>query len=342
MAYGNIVKDGGQVLGASAVDSQISALFRPADPMHANVTVVLSAAAQTTGITFALKDSYDAGASFFAVGSESLVSLVKKTFAGGVAEVTDITIPATVAAAQGDYLHATGQDGSTYAVWLDKDAAGTAPSGALYTAATNKIVVSIVTGGTAAANAALFRAAVVANAAWAADFTTSAVTVATMTLTQVNTGAVADPAPKDVIDVGVGSITVSVTTAGSDGNVVVSTSRITSTTHGFLTGDRVLLSGSDVPGALEAGTYYVIKIDANVLKLATTQALALAGTAVTLTDFGSGTSNLIQAAYNIRMIREDATDQAQLPLQDRVIVVANTGASDSCTVAAVYTLHSPV
>jgi hypothetical protein len=190
--YGNIVKDGAIAVAASAVDAQISRPFHPLDDMAANLTLVLSEAVLATGVTFSLKDSADGGTDFTAVGDQSVATMVKKTFTGGVAEVTDLTWPSTAAAAQGDYLHATAQDGTTYAVWLDIDAAGTAPTGALYVAADQKIKVSIVGGGSAAANAALARTAVLANAAWVADFSTSVVTVATFTATQLNTGAATD------------------------------------------------------------------------------------------------------------------------------------------------------
>ena len=59
------------------------------------------------------------------------------------------------------------------------------------------------------------------------------------------------------------------------------------------TGDLVKLSGSDLPEPLVAGTsYYAIAVDDETVKLATSRALALAGTAIDLTDAGSGTMTL--------------------------------------------------
>ena len=342
----NVVKDsGGTAVAASTVDAQVSSLFHPSDPFNIDLTIELSSAVLTNTIAFTLKDSAQnpygsTPTDFYPVGSESSVSVVRKTFLGGTAEVTDITLPATAGATQADYLSVTAVDGTTYAIWLDIDAAGTAPSGVLYVAATQKIMVSIVTGGTAAENAALFRAALLANTAWVADFTTSAITTATMTLTQILTGASTDPAPKNANDGGAGSITLTVTTQGSDGNVVVSTSRVTSTSHGYSTGDRIIVSGAGLPGGLTTGTtMYAIVIDANVLKFATTQALARAGTAVTLTSFGVGTGAIYKGSYNIRMTSLDATDLAQLPLQATVQVVANTGVSDTVTVSSIWASH---
>ena len=70
---------------------------------------------------------------------------------------------------------------------------------------------------------------------------------------------------------------------------------VTSASHGLTTGQpiRVSTSASDLPAPLAAGTtYYVIWVDANTFKLATTNALAVAGTNITITDDGTGTHTL--------------------------------------------------
>ncbi len=300
--------------------------------------ISVSAMAQTTGISFSLQDSSDStGAVWEAVGSESSVSASKKTFTQGTAEVTDVTWPTTAGMTQGDYISVIAQDGSTFAVWLDKDAAGTAPSGVLYTAATNKIKVSIVTGGTAAQNAALARTAVLANAAWVAAFTTSTVTSATFTVTQKNGGSVTDIAPKSENDGGAGSITISVTAAGANGTTNISTNVITSTTHGFVTGQRVIYgAGTQASAPLVDGTiYYVINTGASTLSLATTLENALAGTAVDLAGYGQGTGALYAADYEIKMLVDDSSDEAQLPLWPSARVVCVTGSGDTCTVSGI-------
>lgn len=69
----------------------------------------------------------------------------------------------------------------------------------------------------------------------------------------------------------------------------------TAAAHGFETGDRVQVSTSaaDLPAGLSASTtYYVIKLTADTFKLATTDALATAGTAVDITDAGTGTHTI--------------------------------------------------
>lgn len=203
----SILKDNGASIGASVVDQQVSKLYRPRDRWYANLVIVLTNVSQSTGITFKLKDSFDGGQTWYDVGSESQISLTKKTFVG-------------------------------------------------------------------------------------------------------DTGV--DPTNE----------------------------QITSTAHGFLTADQVIVraNGATLPTGLTDGTtYWVIKVDANTLKLAATQADALAGTAVNITADGSNANCAIYAAvYEIRMLKEDATDLAQLPLKESVAVFANSGASDSATVGAIY------
>jgi hypothetical protein len=89
----------------------------------------------------------------------------------------------------------------------------------------------------------------------------------------------------------------------------VGTDTLTKTAHGLETGDgqvRTTNSGGGLPGGLAAGTdYFVIKTGANTFKLATTRALALAGTAIDITSAGTGTHTLIDQAGTTRVT--DAT-----------------------------------
>lgn len=68
----------------------------------------------------------------------------------------------------------------------------------------------------------------------------------------------------------------------------------TATAHGFQTGDRVrLTTTTTLPAGLAAATtYYVIYVSANTFKLAASDALATAGTAVDVTDTGTGTHSI--------------------------------------------------
>lgn len=88
-------------------------------------------------------------------------------------------------------------------------------------------------------------------------------------------------------------------TTASAGNftVVAATDVCTITSHGYYTGLKVAATTTTtLPSPLTATNYYVIRIDANTFKLATSAANALAGTAIDITDTGTGTHTLTPAA----------------------------------------------
>lgn len=64
------------------------------------------------------------------------------------------------------------------------------------------------------------------------------------------------------------------------------------------TGQAVVLSGSSLPTGLSAGTYYVIRISATTIKLASSLANAQNGVAVNITVDGSGNCTLTQTLTN--------------------------------------------
>jgi len=78
-----------------------------------------------------------------------------------------------------------------------------------------------------------------------------------------------------------------------DNDLNASNNRITKTSHGFTTGDKITYTdggGTTVGGLIDGGTYFIIRIDANTIKLATTYANAVAGTAIAITD-GAGANH---------------------------------------------------
>ena len=81
---------------------------------------------------------------------------------------------------------------------------------------------------------------------------------------------------------------------GTVTGVDVGTEAITVTAHGFSTGDKVTYSnggGTSIAGLTSGNDYYVISVDTNTVKLASTFALAKAGTPIDLTAVGVGTSH---------------------------------------------------
>ena len=69
----------------------------------------------------------------------------------------------------------------------------------------------------------------------------------------------------------------------------------TKVAHGFVTGQKVRVSTTTtLPAGLAAATtYYVIRLTADTFSLATTDALATAGTPVNVSDTGSGTHSIV-------------------------------------------------
>ncbi len=71
------------------------------------------------------------------------------------------------------------------------------------------------------------------------------------------------------------------------------TNRLTMADHQFQTGDLLRLVGSDLPlDLLQNLDYYAIRVDDDIFQVALTNALAVAGTAVTFQDDGTGTQQV--------------------------------------------------
>lgn len=100
-----------------------------------------------------------------------------------------------------------------------------------------------------------------------------------------------------------------------DADVTLVGDLIAITAHGFLTGLKVALTTSGVlPTGLSAGDYYVIKVDANTIKLASSAALAAAGTAVDISAAsGGGTHTLTPAALSGTVKLQGSNDTGSSP-----------------------------
>jgi len=84
--------------------------------------------------------------------------------------------------------------------------------------------------------------------------------------------------------------------------VNTSNEQITMTAHGRSTGDRVLYDnggGTALAGLVDDTVYYVIKVDANTIKLATNSDNATAGTAINLTGTGNNAQTLTYGYFSI-------------------------------------------
>lgn len=86
---------------------------------------------------------------------------------------------------------------------------------------------------------------------------------------------------------------------GTVTGVNVTTNAITVTAHGFATGQKVLYGnggGTAPTGLVNSTDYYVIVVDANTIKLATTLVNAIAGTVIDITAVGVGVSHTFKAS----------------------------------------------
>lgn len=70
-------------------------------------------------------------------------------------------------------------------------------------------------------------------------------------------------------------------------NVQSPASSIAITAHGYVTGLKVALSGTNLPTGLSATNYWIIVIDADTVSLATSLVNAVAGTKVAITGAGT-------------------------------------------------------
>jgi len=81
------------------------------------------------------------------------------------------------------------------------------------------------------------------------------------------------------------------------GGVIAATDVFTKLAHGLITGQAVQYSrggsGTAIEGVVEGGFYYVIRVNANNFKLATTLANANAGTAINITQVGAGAGHTV-------------------------------------------------
>lgn len=83
-------------------------------------------------------------------------------------------------------------------------------------------------------------------------------------------------------------------TTFADADVSVADNTVTEASHGYTTGVKIALTTSGVlPGGLSATNYYLIATTANTYKFATSQANALAGTAVDITSAAGGGTHTV-------------------------------------------------
>ena len=110
--------------------------------------------------------------------------------------------------------------------------------------------------------------------------------------------------------------------------------KLTATAHGLTTGQpvQVSTSASDLPEPLVANTtYYAIYDAANTLLLATTNANAVAGTQIDITDTGTGTHTL-QIGNRLSMAALVKGHKLDSPREDALAVNYTVRVTDAITI----------
>lgn len=119
--------------------------------------------------------------------------------------------------------------------------------------------------------------------------------------------------------------------------------QLTAVGHPLQTGDgpvRAANAGGALPGGLAAATdYWVIFVDINNFKLATSFANAMAGVAIDITTFGSGTQTLLSQSGTKRAT--DATITRNLAVNGALSVAGNTALTTLAAGALQFSTLSP-
>ena len=117
--------------------------------------------------------------------------------------------------------------------------------------------------------------------------------------------------------------------------VVASSDAITLTAHGLATGEKVRYSnggGTTIVGLTNSTDYYVIKVDADTIKLATTAANAYAGTVIAIAD-GVGAAHTLTPSVTATFLSQDGSTA-------KVQIVAAYGHSTSALLSDTVALES--
>ena len=108
------------------------------------------------------------------------------------------------------------------------------------------------------------------------------------------------------------------------------TTDIFTVTRSFITGEKITITSADPPAPLAAGTeYWVIRVSDTTIKLASTLANAYAGTAIDLTDAGTGAHTVTLYSIRVQVYQQE--------LQDSRVV----GTSDGTTEFQEFSLGEP-
>lgn len=212
------------------------------------------------------------------------------TFDSGESEVTTLTFPTKAATTAGDYVVIYDTAGLGWAVAVDKAGGDPAPTGAIWASipAARKAQANISADTTAAEVAARFELAfdALTSVPFATDDTAAN---GTMIITVTARGDTTDAVVKNADDSGAGSISEAQTNQGVSSEVDITDNELTIPSHGLTTGLKgQLTTTGTLPAGLSLATdYFVISVDSDTIKLATSLVNAQAGTAIDITNQGA-------------------------------------------------------
>ena len=241
---------------------------------------------------------------------------VARTVPTGVTEVQTFTCLAQASCVDGDYIWFYDNVGARWAVAIDLTGSSAAPTGANWvaTAAANKGQADISGATTNADVAAIVVSTLNGLTGFTDKFTLVDNTDGTITVTwddKREQVATADPQQDDDAAAGTSIVSASATD-GREGAVSIAGDTIQVYNHNWPTAFPVKVYGSNgVPtGLTEGTTYYVIVSDSNNIQLATSAALAAAGTEINITAdaVADGTLEIVPQTQAAEAVDPDSGD----------------------------------
>lgn len=212
-----------------------------------------------------------------------------KTFVAGVLDKWTLNFPAFASVTDREYFVVYDTAGLGWAIYLDKTGSSAVPTGAIYTAiASGRKAKADISGDTTAAQVAA-RVETAFDALSANPITSDdSAADGHMFFEQTIRGTVTAPASYLLNDAA-GNITSAHTTTGIASKVDITADSITIASHGLTTGLKgQTTSTGTLPAGITTGVdYFVISLDANTIQLASSLALAQAGTPLDLTNQGT-------------------------------------------------------
>jgi hypothetical protein len=259
-----------------------------------------------------------------------------KNYLAGESAIETLTFLTKANTVDGDYVVVFDSTGTAWAIAADATGSSAVPTGAVWLAipAANKAQADISAATSAADVAAAFELAFDALTGFTAVIVSDDTAAdGTMTMTTTIRGPVTASDPQAEDDATAGTITAASTNVGVASTVDVTANTITIAAHGLATGlkGQFTTTGTLPAGISLATDYFVIAVDANTISIATSLALATAGTAVDITDQGAdGNTHTFTATTstgNVCKLQESIDGVTYVDLSGLTVTIATSTAT---------------